>query len=387
MFKADLKDVPSGKVRLRVYFDNKTKAKFPSNNKIDDAEKNGIEIDLIDIISRSTRHFDDTPLINSMPDNESKNEQAKDASWHRMKLFLPHIKTRANGKNGKIVLSDGDNGDERSKVSEIMGVGAGIITAEKALGLDYSTVFKIQLNDKLKFADFGGKIAGNDFLIETRGRYKRHNRSTAINQIRKKSKKALKEQKSFIATIYYPTDTPRSSGSDVEVFDPQFEGFPFHLESDWQYRVIHYSDFLRIQGYLELASLLRYVSLNFSSRFIEDIFYQYQNPDILKRLLKRYSRTSFTHDIGEYRGTVFECKALPAWLAPNLQVFSKRSGYLFYGISTKILSDLLSFRFTSIEAKQCYSGSFWSNGYLYTFFSDGTAIIWADNLKHLITHD
>jgi hypothetical protein len=332
------------------------------------------------IVAHAAAHFQDAPVAgNAKPTTEVRMRQA----WSRLCDFSPRAETH-DGRR-RLVITPGKNIDVRAEASQLLGVGIGLAVICAKLEVPYTSIVKQNFSSKV-FHDFEGVRRSKPLKIEVRGRYRRNNRTKALDQVKKKFSGGH-DFASAVAAQVYPFNVANRDHADIELVDPDGDVPDLSLDALCRQAIRHYLPYLERQNVHSAILLQMLVALpnDTFATFFRSTWRRVWQPILEGQPIPVLGRTSL-HCAGErYWGTIYNDWAAPPWASQYVD--RTQGGFVFMGLP------LVLFRqFTTIEdtVRLLQYGppvATANDGYVYVRLGDGFLLIWSPTLEGLTRHE
>lgn len=360
--------VPSDEVYFEVNVDlSRCAPADPAiSNRLGQLRNDGITVPISQIVAYAGKHY-----FNAAEDSDGVKSTRGEIglAWSNLAGWRPRPEKQPGKSNVyKLVLDDRENTRQKSHISEILGVGVGLILAARVYVMPYRFWYPDKGNAATDYRAPG--VGGGDIQVEVRGRFGHANWGEAIAQVHRKLG-VIPSLSSQLGVIFAPRTSARTLVEDVLLVDPDGPGAEQEDNAPYRALLRHYAPFFGKQNFhtfagrlLELADLLH----------DEFELYLQQGDAILRSAIAH--RTSF--NVGAYRfeGTAWRADAVPL-LPPSTEA------YVIWGLWDAVIEALRNGQLSAIAEAELNEWSSKEGDFSYSVLADGTAFAWAETLDLL----
>lgn len=371
--------IPIDDVKIEVELDLSLPCSPSLINRLSSIQSTGITVPISKIIAFSALHFHDA--IDDFY-GIGINRSAIKIAWENIASWRPSAVIRSRDGASKLTFVQKNNSRVQALVSEIVGVGVGLVAASHVFQIPFRFWYP---TPKLGPTDFCAPGLGGEVHIECRGRFRRGGWKEAKEQVYKKFFKPNKFS-SQLGTLISLNDTPNTRSPDLVLIDPPGEGLLLNRFHAHRAILRHYAPFFGAQGLFKFENRLQVVS-----EFDDSDFEKYltEGDETLYRLRGWESgRTSFMLGDVKFRGTAWKADYLPFSVFHDENMDAKhKSGFAIFGLATSIIRCLVKGELDNLVDAQIDS---WQQrdevamSSAYYVFEDGTAIAWAPSIEALL---
>jgi hypothetical protein len=328
-------------------------------------------VSILEIVTRGAMYFAaDAPVVGA---DETVPEALMRRFWNEFVESRPKT-VRVRGHD-RLVLAP-PSADERGRISMLFGEALAVLMAERLFRVPYTSITRTAARHDHEFLGPRGVVR-----LEARGRFNRHGRDAAIDELDRKFGGA-RDFSQALGVLAYPSDRPNRRVPDVEILDP--EGEPFIPKRPDRIRRVlrHFAEYAARTRATELLELYRSLLSLRDSELLGVFSEERETIFADANLAPTGGPDALSTPWGKYTGRVYEGFHAPQWIS---QGHDTKNGAVFTGIWSGALdrtfSGAIDTLLDSYEPTQQTRGD---DGLLFTQFNDGTLVAWAPSVGVLV---